>query len=244
MSGKDVRSELDVSWLVDTVDVSETGSDGELGGDGGKSRVDVPDVLRLSVKGSVVDGRVVDTVLLTTGDTNLHLEEDCKLASKFFVHKSSMRLTINLGHSLEVLDTDLNVLLLGLLGHVKHVGREERVSVLLEVGLVGVEHTVKPWQQLLGAVVRVEDDGDTVVGSNGSDVVGGSGGTGDRSSLVGTVGETLTTEEGGTSLGDLEDNGRLDVTSSLEDGVDDRRGSNVLTCQLNAKKVSTETVFL
>ena len=29
MTGEEVRSELDVSWLVDTVDVTETGSDGE-----------------------------------------------------------------------------------------------------------------------------------------------------------------------------------------------------------------------
>lgn len=37
--------------------------------------------------------------------------------------------------------------------------REEGLSVLLEVRLVGVEHTVEPWQELLGTVVGVENDG-------------------------------------------------------------------------------------
>jgi len=206
VTGEEVRSELDVSWLVDTVDVTETGSDGEAWGDLGKSRVDLPDVLRLGVEGSVVDGRVVDTVLLTTGDTDLHLEPDCPSA-RYSSNCALDPLTSDLGHSLKVLHTDLNVLLLGLLGHVQHVGGEQGLSVLLVVGLVGIEHTIEPWKELLGAVVRVENDGDTVVRSDSSDVVGGSGGTGNRSGLVGTVGKTLTTEESGTSLGDLEDDG-------------------------------------
>lgn len=37
--------------------------------------------------------------------------------------------------------------------------RVQGLSVLLEVSLVGLEHAVEPRQQLLGAVVRVEDDG-------------------------------------------------------------------------------------
>lgn len=136
-------------------------------------------------------------------------------------------LTVDLGHSLEVLDADLNVLLLALLGQVEHVGGEEGLSVLLEVSLVGLEHAVEPGEELLGAVVRVEDDGDTIVGGDGSDEVGGSGGSGDGGLLV-AVGETLSTEESGTTLGDLEDDGGLDVSGSLQDGVDDGRGGDVL----------------
>jgi hypothetical protein len=48
------------------------------------------------------------------------------------------------------------------------VRREEGDTVLLEVGLVGVEHTVHPGEELVGAVVGVKDDGDTVEGSDGS----------------------------------------------------------------------------
>jgi hypothetical protein len=71
---KEFGSESDVSGLVDTVNISETGSDGEVGGDGVESSVDIVDVRGLSVEGSVVGVRVVDTILLTTSDTNLHLE--------------------------------------------------------------------------------------------------------------------------------------------------------------------------
>lgn len=74
---QELGTEDDVSGLVDTVDVTESGGDGEVGGDGGEGRVDIVDVRGLGVEGSVVGVRVVDTVLLTTGDTNLHLEPFC-----------------------------------------------------------------------------------------------------------------------------------------------------------------------
>lgn len=34
--------------------------------------------------------------------------------------------------------------------------------MLLEVGLVGIEHAIEPGEELVGAVVGVEDNGDTV----------------------------------------------------------------------------------
>jgi len=67
---EELRVELDVAGLVDTVDVSETSGDREVWGDGLKSLVDGKDVLGLSVKGVVVDILVVDTILLTTGNTD------------------------------------------------------------------------------------------------------------------------------------------------------------------------------
>ena len=48
------------------------------------------------------------------------------------------------------------------------MGGEERDSVLLEVSLVGVEHTVEPLEELVSTVIGVENDGDTVEGSDGS----------------------------------------------------------------------------
>ena len=51
-------------------------------------------------------------------------------------------------------------------------------------------------------MVGVEDDGDTVGGGNGADVVSGSNRTGDGSLLVLVV-DTLTGEVGGTTLGNL-----------------------------------------
>lgn len=61
------------------MDVTETGSDGEEGADGAQGLVDGVDVLGLGVEGVVVDVLVVDTVLLTTSDTDLHLEPQLHL---------------------------------------------------------------------------------------------------------------------------------------------------------------------
>lgn len=62
--------------------------------------------------------------------------------------------------------------------------------MLLEVGLVGVHHAVEPWQELLGAVVRVQDDGDAVARCDGTDVVCTSHGAGDGC-LLALVGNAL-----------------------------------------------------
>lgn len=67
---KQFRVELDVSWLVDTVDVSEGGGNGEVLGDGGEGGIDIVDVFWLGVEGSIVNIFVVDTVFLTTSDTD------------------------------------------------------------------------------------------------------------------------------------------------------------------------------
>ena len=63
--------QTDVAGLVDTVDITETSGNGEVGADGGEGLVDGQDVLGLGVEGVVVDVLVVDAVLLTTGDTDL-----------------------------------------------------------------------------------------------------------------------------------------------------------------------------
>lgn len=65
-----------------------------------------------------------------------------------------------------------------------HVRREERLAVLLEVGLIGIEHSIEPWKQLLRAVVGVENDGDSVERSDGADVVGSRDSAIDRCRLI------------------------------------------------------------
>lgn len=62
---------LDVARLVDTVDVTETSGNREVGGDRGEGGVDIVDILGLGVERVVVDASVVNTILLTTSDTNL-----------------------------------------------------------------------------------------------------------------------------------------------------------------------------
>ncbi len=87
-------------------------------------------------------------------------------------------------------------------------------------------HTVQPRQKLLSAVVGVEDNGDAVCGRNGADVVGTSNGSLDGSALVLVV-DTLTSEVCGSSLGHLEDDGRLGIAGCLEGCNDGRRGGYV-----------------
>jgi hypothetical protein len=206
---EELRSELDVSGLVHTVDVTETGRNREVRRDRRQTLVDVVDVLRLGVETVVVDILVVHTVFLTTSDTDLHLEP--------LLHGRG---------TLKVLGGGLNVLLDRLLGQIDHVAGEERSTILLEKCLVGIEHTVEPWQKLLGAVVGVEDDRDAVGGSDSTNVVSSCNRTSDRRLLV-LVADTLAGEVSSTTLADLEDDGRFGVTGSLKRRNDGRGGSHV-----------------
>jgi hypothetical protein len=131
-----------VARFVHTVHVSERRRDREVGADLRERGVDVVDILRLGVELGVVNAGVVHAVLLATGDANLHLEPEA-----------------NLRHALKVLDTGRDVVLLGLFGEIEHVRREERLLVQLVVLLVSLEHAIEPWEQLVRAVVRMENNG-------------------------------------------------------------------------------------
>lgn len=137
-----LRVKFDIARFVNAVDISESGRDAEVGANSIQRRVDIPDILRLSVELGVVDASVIDTVLLTASDTDLHLEPDAEG-----------------GHAFKVFDTGGNILLFALLGEVKHMRGEERLLVLLEVGFIGLEHTVEPRQEFVSAMVGVQDDG-------------------------------------------------------------------------------------
>ena len=137
-----LRVKLDISRFVNTVHIPKSSSDTEVGANGTQSFVDIIDILRLSVKLGVVDTSVIDTVLLTASDTDLHLEPDAKG-----------------GHALEILDAGCDILLFALLRKVKHVRGEKRFLVLLEVSFIGFEHTIKPRQEFVSTMVRMQDDG-------------------------------------------------------------------------------------
>jgi hypothetical protein len=107
---------LDVARLVDTVDVSETGGNGEEWADWAQGLVDskgsegsglclnlLVNVLWLSVEGSVVDILVVNTIFFTTSDADFHLEPD-----------------LHWGATLEVVGGGLDVPLNRLLGKINH----------------------------------------------------------------------------------------------------------------------------
>ena len=53
--------ETDIAWFVDTMDVSETGGNGEVWADCRKSAVNIPNIFWLSVQGSIVDTSVINT---------------------------------------------------------------------------------------------------------------------------------------------------------------------------------------
>lgn len=196
------RSKLDITRSVDTVDVTEGGGDAESGGDAAELFPDLADLLGLRVEGGVVDASVIDTIFLTTGDTDFHLEEDADLVA-----------------SLEVLLGDLDVVVELLGGEIDHVRGEEGLAGLLEVGLISVEAAIEPRKELLGAVVGVEDDGDSVEAGDGVDVLGTSDSTLDGGVLVLAL-DALTAEEGGTTVGELDDDGGVDGSGTLQDGVD------------------------
>jgi hypothetical protein len=123
------------------MDVAEPGGDTEILPNLAESFIHIPDILGLGVQAGVVHSGVVHTILLAAGNADFHLEPKSK------GH-----------HALEIFDASRNVFLLGFFGEVKHVRRKEWNLVLLIIFLVSSEHTVKPFEKLVGTVITVEDD--------------------------------------------------------------------------------------
>mmetsp|Transcript_20997 Transcript_20997/g.43616 ORF Transcript_20997/g.43616 Transcript_20997/m.43616 type:complete len:278 (+) Transcript_20997:173-1006(+) len=118
---KTLRRKLNISGLVNTVDVSKGSGDGEHTSDRSKGFVYVPNLLRTGVKLFGVNIFIVHSILLASSNSNLHLEP----------HFHGC-------HPFEVLNADSDVLFIWLLGKIKHVGREKRLAVLSEIGLIGL----------------------------------------------------------------------------------------------------------
>mmetsp|Transcript_56879 Transcript_56879/g.139601 ORF Transcript_56879/g.139601 Transcript_56879/m.139601 type:complete len:494 (-) Transcript_56879:105-1586(-) len=215
---EDLRLELNVTRRVDPVHVAEGGSDREHGADGGELLVDLVDLLGSGVELRLVHILVVDAVLLAARDAELHLEH----------HAHG-------GHALQVVLADLDVLLDGLLGEVNHVRREKGLPVRLEVALRGREEAVHPREQLLRAVIRVEDHGHAVLLGKGADVEGARHGAGDGGGVVSVV-KALAGIELGAARRELDDDGRIVLARRLETRVDARRrhavdrGNSVAIC--------------
>jgi hypothetical protein len=94
------------------------------------------------------------------------------------------------GSTLEVGGSGLDVVVDGLLREIDHVAGEKGLAVELEVALILIEEAIEPREELLGAVVGVKNNGDTVGGSNAADVVGSSDTTG-NGGLLAVVADTL-----------------------------------------------------
>mmetsp|Transcript_7207 Transcript_7207/g.17625 ORF Transcript_7207/g.17625 Transcript_7207/m.17625 type:complete len:365 (-) Transcript_7207:37-1131(-) len=218
---EDDRLEVNVSRSVNSVDISERSGASEGGVlDLGKLFVGVPDFLGLGVKTVGVDVSVINTIFLSSGDTEFELEKD-----------------VELGEFLHVFLADANVLFEGFLGKIKHVRGEKRFSVLLVVILVGLEHTVEPREKLLGTVIGMENNRDSVVLGDGTDVHGQGNGT--SGSTVGAL-DSLSEKEGSSSIGTLDDDGTLGLSGGFHAGVGSGRTGTVHS--RNGVAVSTSMV--
>merc|ERR1712232_495370 len=208
---KDLRLQDDITSLVDAVHIAEGSSDGELLGDWGELLIDRPRVLWRGVQLLLGNTAVVDAILNTASDANLHLQRH-----------------VHCRHALEVLRADGKVLLIRLLGEVKHVRAEERLTVRLEEGLVCLNQAIEPRQQLLGAVIGVQNHWDTIGRRDVTDVVSADDCSKNRSlqdALV--VWQALACEERGATLRELDHDWPSKLLAGLEDGIDGAGGRAV-----------------
>ncbi|VEU38259.1 unnamed protein product [Pseudo-nitzschia multistriata] len=195
---------------VNSVDVSEGSGTGEGSVlDLGELFVGVPNFLRLGVKTGSVNIGVIDTIFLSSGNTEFEFKKD-----------------VQLGELFHVVLADADVLFEGFLGKIEHVGGEKRLSVLLVELLVFGDQTVHPWQPSLLAVVGVEDDRNSVKFSDFVDVLGGSDGSSNGGLVVGVVGG-LSGDEVTTSLREGNHDGASILLGGFHAGIDGRTSNNV-----------------
>mmetsp|Transcript_27143 Transcript_27143/g.47978 ORF Transcript_27143/g.47978 Transcript_27143/m.47978 type:complete len:292 (-) Transcript_27143:263-1138(-) len=197
--------------LVDSVEISECGRDGEVGRNGAEGLVDLPDLFRASEE--ILDGAfVLDSVFLASSLADFHFEKD-----------------VHLGHFLEVLPTGFDVFFVFFLGKIEHVAAEESHSILVKVLFVSLEHAIKPRQNLLRAMVRVHHDRNPVELGHRARVQRTSNGPEDGALavVVSLVRNAFSCDEPGTTVGNLNDDGGVGVPSRLQDAVDGARAGTV-----------------
>ena len=94
------------------------------------------------------------------------------------------------------------------------------------VSLRGGNETIDPREQLFGAVIRVQNDGNSVLFGHGTNMEGTRDGTGNGRSVIRVV-KSLSSVELGTTTGELNDDGGVIGTSRFQTGVDTRGGDTV-----------------
>mmetsp|Transcript_26744 Transcript_26744/g.37570 ORF Transcript_26744/g.37570 Transcript_26744/m.37570 type:complete len:283 (+) Transcript_26744:620-1468(+) len=199
MATKTFGLESDITGLVDTVDITEGSSNREHGTNLGECLVDRVNLFGTGVQLFGVNIFIVDTILFTSSDTNFHLQPN-----------------LHGYHALEVLDANSNVLVIRFFGQIQHVRGVKRFTVLCKVSLVSLKHGIEPRQKLLCAVIRMKNNGDTVVSGDSTDVK--CHGNGTSSSLV-DIRDTLSGEEGGSSVGALDHHGGVVLHGSFQDSI-------------------------
>jgi hypothetical protein len=96
------------------------------------------------------------------------------------------------------------------------VGRKERLTEFVEIILIRLEHTVEPRKEFLGTVIRMQNDRDSVVFGNGTNVHGQSDGS-SRGTI--RVLATLSEHERASTIGHLDNDGGLGLASGFQTGV-------------------------
>lgn len=75
MLAQEFWMQADITGLVNSVNISKACSNGEVRRNRAKRLVHVVDILRLGIKGTVVNSSVIDTILLSSGNTDFLLNK-------------------------------------------------------------------------------------------------------------------------------------------------------------------------
>jgi hypothetical protein len=99
------------------------------------------------------------------------------------------------------------------------VRREKRFTVSLEVFFISSKHTIEPREELLGTMIRVNKNGNTISLSNGTNVLSTRNSTENRSFLVLVI-NGLTSNIGSTTVGELDNDRRLILLGGFKSSID------------------------
>mmetsp|Transcript_7264 Transcript_7264/g.17703 ORF Transcript_7264/g.17703 Transcript_7264/m.17703 type:complete len:324 (+) Transcript_7264:602-1573(+) len=187
--------------FVYAVEVSECRSNRKVWADCTQSLMHFPYLLRASEK-RVNGSFVLHTVLLTTSLSNFHLKEDSHLS-----------------HFFEVFDTSCDVLLVLFLRKVEHVTAEQGDTILGKVLFIGLQHSIKPRQQLFCTMIGVHHHRNPIELCHGPHVRCSSNGSKNRT-LLAIIFDALSGEKPGATVRHLNNDGGFAVTGCLQNAVD------------------------
>mmetsp|Transcript_23561 Transcript_23561/g.33139 ORF Transcript_23561/g.33139 Transcript_23561/m.33139 type:complete len:207 (+) Transcript_23561:642-1262(+) len=181
--------------------------------------VDLINLLRLGIEILWVSIFVVHAILFTTCNTQLHFQP-----------------AIDLRHALHIFHTGFDVFFQRLLGKVQHMRGKQRFSMQFEVALICFQQTIKPWKQVFGAMIGVQNHWHAILLCYCAHVIGTTDGTSNGSMEIRVV-QTFPCIELRSTRRELNHDGRIHLPCCLNTGIDGRgthavHGGNGITILL------------
>merc|ERR1712001_141329 len=113
---------------------------------------------------------------------------------------------------------------------------EQGFTMFLEISLISLQHSVKPFKEFFGAMITMDDNWNPIVFGHESHMLGTSNGSQNYGLLL-VIFDAFSRQKGSTAIGKLNHHWGLNISGSLKGSID-RRCRSTIECRQSNSIVS------